>query len=205
MQCTWPHPVSADEQKPMATVNEAEADVADCRCHAAPQRSEVLLPAEHTDAPQYAAGTLSVRLLTAHEQHQNVAVISVQGDIDLATAPVLREGLLSVLEHQTGPVVADLSEVPFMDASGVRVLLDALQRLNPQNRRFAIACRDGGQVHRILDLLGLLDSLAVYRSRETAVLGGDDVLRSEPGRNGRPADVRPPSIRPVNDQAPQAS
>ena len=57
---------------------------------------------------------------------------------------MVREVLLPVLEHQTGPVVG-LSQVPFMESTGVHVLVNTLQRLNTQNRRFAIACRGGGR------------------------------------------------------------
>ncbi|MGN6868356.1 MAG: STAS domain-containing protein [Solirubrobacteraceae bacterium] len=127
---------------------------------------------------------LSVRLLP-HDQHQRAAVLDVHGEIELGTAPVLRDALLPVLEHQTGPVVVDLSEVTFMDSTGVHVLVDTLERLRPENRRFAIACREGGPVHRVLTLVGLLDAVSVYRSRESALIGGDDVLRSEPERSRR--------------------
>ena len=128
---------------------------------------------------------MSVGLLTAHGPHQDVAVLSVHGEIGLDSAPVLRKFLLPVLEHQTGPVVVDLSEVAFMDSTGLHLLLDTLRRLEPQNRRLAIVCREAGQVHRLLALVGLLDALTVHRSRESAVLGGDDLLRSEPGSSSR--------------------
>jgi anti-sigma B factor antagonist len=152
-------------------------------------RSGVALAAERTDVAQRTAHTVSVGLLAAHEQHQDVAVLSVHGEIDLETAPVLRMFLLPVLEHQTGPVVVDLSEVAFMDSTGVHVLVDTLRRLEPQNRRLAIACREGGQVHRLLALVGLLDALAVHRSRESAVIGDDDLLGSEPGSYSRASDT----------------
>ena len=92
-----------------------------------------------------------------------------------------------------------------MDSTGVHVLVDTLRRLEPQNRRLAIVCREGGQVHRLLALVGLLDTLSVYGSRESAVVGGGDRLRSEPGRNSRPSDTRaltetPPSISPASDR-----
>lgn len=98
---------------------------------------------------------------------------------------MLRAALLPVLEHQTGPVVLDLSEVGFIDSSGVHVLIDTGEQFRLENRRLAIACREGGQVHRVLTLVGLLDAVTVYPSRESAVIGGDDQLRSEPDRSRR--------------------
>lgn len=106
-------------------------------------------------------------------------MLGLQGEIDLETVPMLREALLPVLEHHTGPVVVDLSEVVFMDSTGVHVLFDTLRRLEDQNRRLAIVCREGGQIHELLELVGLLDIVAVYRSREGARMGGDDLISAE--------------------------
>lgn len=170
-------------------MHEAEQQAPARRCHAASKRSDIPLAAEQTNVPQWTETVPGV-LLMAYGQHQDVAVLSVHGQVDLGTAPVLREALLPVLEHQTGPVVVDLSEVPFMDSTGVHALVDTLRRLERPNRRLAIACREGGQVHRLLALLGLLDTLAAYRSRESAVIGGDDRLRSEPGRDRRLSGTR---------------
>jgi anti-sigma B factor antagonist len=193
----------------MLTMYEYEQQAPDRRCHAAPVRSHVALAAEQSNVHPWTADAVSVDLLAAHEHDQDVAVLSVHGEVDIETAPALREALLPVLEHQSGPVVVDLSEVSFMDSTGVHVLVDTSRRLEPQNRRLAIACREGGQVHRLLALVGLLDALTVHRSRESAVIGADDVLRSEPCRNSRPSDTRaltesPPSIGPANHQAPPA-
>jgi anti-sigma B factor antagonist len=136
------------------------------------------------------AATFSVRLLGAHEHHQDVAVLSVHGEIDLGTAHLLRKVLLPVLEHQSGPVVVDLSEVPFMDSTGVHVLFDALRRLGPQNRPLAVVCHEEGQVDRVLTWVGLIDALTVCRSCESAVIAGDDILQSKPIRNSGTSDTR---------------
>jgi anti-sigma B factor antagonist len=117
-------------------------------------------------------------------------VVVVHGDIDLGTASGLREALLPVLEHHTAWVVLDLTDVAFMDSTGVHVLVDTLERLRLADRRLAIACLEGGQVHRVLGLVGLLDATTVYPSREAAVIGGDDVLRPMPGKNRRPSAAR---------------
>jgi anti-sigma B factor antagonist len=184
---------SPETDQSMPKMPEAEQQSADRRCDTGSKRSGVPVAPDRTNAPQWTADPVSVRLLMAHEQHQDVAVLSVHGEIDLESAPVLRKFLLPVLEHQTGPVVVDLSEVAFMDSTGLHVLVDTLRRLEPQNRRLAIVCREGGQAHRLLALVGLLDALTVHRSRESAVIGGDDLLRSDPGRNSGPSDKRAPT------------
>lgn len=160
-------------------MHETEDHAAERPSHAAAKQSDASAVEQIDALTPTAASTLWVRVLASHEQLPHVAVLSVHGEIDLATAPTLREVLTPVLEHQTGPVVVDLSEVSFMDSTGVHVLTEALRRLEPQKRRLAIVCPDGGQVHRLFALLGLLGGLTVYSSRERAVIGGDDLLGSE--------------------------
>ncbi len=109
------------------------------------------------------ADSFSARLLAAEEDRQPAAVLEVRGELDLVTAPVLLEVLLFALERGTGPLVVDLSEVPFMDSTGVHVLIDTLRRLEPQDRGLVITCREHGQVHRLLGLVGLLDAVTVQR------------------------------------------
>jgi anti-sigma B factor antagonist len=181
--------ISADRQHNLCCFSKPEAmpvmheteQVADRRRGPAPRRPDLSLTADQTDAQQ--AG-----LRTTCEHHQDAAVLSVHGEVDLGTAPTLREALLSVLERETGPVVVDLSEVPFMDSTGVHILLEAPRQLESPNRSLAIVCREGSQVHRLLALVGLLDALTVHGSRESAVTGGDDILRSGSGRNSTPSE-----------------
>jgi anti-anti-sigma factor len=130
------------------------------------------------DGQERTTGTFATSWLAVSAGDQEAAVLSARGEVDLATASLLREALLTAVAHGNGPVVVDLSEVPFMDSAGVHVLVDTHGRLRPQNRRLAIACREHGQVHRLLALVGLLDDLTVHRSRESAVMGGEERVRS---------------------------
>lgn len=130
------------------------------------------------------ADSFSARLIAADQDRQRPAVLGVRGELDLGTAPVLLEVLLPVLERGTGPLVMDLSEVSFMDSTGVHVLTDTLRRLEPQNRGLVITCREHGQVHRLLAVMGLLD---VGRAPLTSVFA-DDPRRHEE------ADLAGPTI-----------
>ena len=136
-----------------------------CRGHAAPAPPDISTAPEQNGArPLMAAGTLSARLLPARDEHDDVAVLSVHGEIDLGTAPTLREVLQPVLELQTGPVVVDLSTVSFMDSSGVHLLVETLRRLQRQNRALTLVCHEESQVHGLLAFVGLLDVVTVCRS-----------------------------------------
>ncbi len=56
-------------------------------------------------------------------------VISVTGELDLATAPVLEEALHGVSDNGRGAVTVDLAGCSFIDLRGLHVLLDARARL----------------------------------------------------------------------------
>jgi anti-sigma B factor antagonist len=80
-------------------------------------------------------------------------LVVAQGELDLATAPDLE----TVLAAQTGPVAVDLRELSFVDATGLRVLLqaEARSREDGKNLRFI----PGQAVRRLFDLAGVPDPL----------------------------------------------
>jgi anti-sigma B factor antagonist len=55
-------------------------------------------------------------------------VVMVSGELDIASAPVLREQLLGLLRPGASRIVIDLSGVTFCDASGLAVLVGASRR-----------------------------------------------------------------------------
>jgi anti-anti-sigma factor len=55
-------------------------------------------------------------------------IARLEGDLDIATAPVLRERLLSVLVPGIRLLIIDLSGVPFCDVSALAVLIGTQRR-----------------------------------------------------------------------------
>jgi anti-sigma B factor antagonist len=49
------------------------------------------------------------------------------GDVDLSRSPQMRERLAKALAQKPTRIVVDLSQVPYMDSSGVATLVEALQ------------------------------------------------------------------------------
>jgi anti-sigma B factor antagonist len=50
-----------------------------------------------------------------------------QGELDLASAPLLEERTHGALRNASAPVVLDLRELTFMDSTGVRAIVSAHQ------------------------------------------------------------------------------
>ncbi len=89
-----------------------------------------------------------------------VARVIVRGELDVATAPDLQRCLDDELTAGRG-VELDLSGVPFVDSSGIRVLLIELGSFAEQGRDFAVCTPLPDQVRRVLELTGVLERLPV--------------------------------------------
>jgi anti-anti-sigma factor len=81
-------------------------------------------------------------------------VVRVRGDVDLATAPELSQALEPL--GSTEQVTVDLSEVAFMDSSGLRVLLDFASHSRNGNVPLRIAS-PSRTVMRVMEIVGMTE------------------------------------------------
>ena len=81
-----------------------------------------------------------------------VVRVTLTGELDVATAPQLGHALEEIAEP-AALVVLDLSELTFMDSSGLQVILSARARLADAGRRFALV-PGRRQVQRMFELTG---------------------------------------------------
>jgi anti-sigma B factor antagonist len=86
-------------------------------------------------------------------------IVTVRGEVDIATAPIVEAALCDAIASSRQPVVADLAAVEFIDSSGVHALLVA--NVAARDHRIPFVLRaPHAHVMRVLDLLGLTDQLA---------------------------------------------
>jgi anti-sigma B factor antagonist len=106
----------------------------------------------------------------AVDRTDGVAVVVVEGEHDVYTAPSLSEHVESVLEEQV-PFVIDLTPTTFVDSSVLRVLLEARRRAEERGVGFAVALGTGDSdpVRRVLDITGLVPVLPVHSGLDAAV------------------------------------
>lgn len=84
------------------------------------------------------------------------AVITVSGEVDVYTAPTLREHILNALNDGVSTIVVDLSSVSFMDSTGLGVLVGGLKRLRQTGGSLHVVC-DSEPVLKIFRVTGLMD------------------------------------------------
>jgi anti-sigma B factor antagonist len=80
--------------------------------------------------------------------------LRVTGEIDLSTAPLLREAALCALRHHSTTVDIDLSGVPFMDSTGLEVLLATRRRADLDGGRLRLIAPTSA-VMRVIEVTGL--------------------------------------------------
>ena len=71
-------------------------------------------------------------------EHAGGLVLTPVGDVDLSRAASLRAQLVTAIEGRPARVVVDMSEVEYMDSSGVATLIEAMQTARERSVRFVL-------------------------------------------------------------------
>jgi anti-sigma B factor antagonist len=93
--------------------------------------------------------------------------IAVRGEVDINAVELLEAAVDAAIRDSAGAFVIDLSEVDFIDSSGLHVLLRARALLGREDRALAVVC-PFGPVRRVFELSGTSELFAFFASREDA-------------------------------------
>jgi anti-sigma B factor antagonist len=90
------------------------------------------------------------------------SLVVLSGELDMATAPTLIRTLDPLVAHVSRDVVLDLSELTFIDSSGIAALVEAQHRLSENGRELSVHGARRSAL-RVFEIAGLLDFLHVQR------------------------------------------
>jgi anti-sigma B factor antagonist len=122
-------------------------------------------------APPGGGSPLTHRLVPGRPEPggPDVPVLHVAGEVDLATAPALRDALGALLaDGAAARVVVDLSAVTFLASSGLAALLEAHQRACASGRALRVVVAER-TVWRVLEVTGLVRVLDCHASLREAL------------------------------------
>ncbi len=108
------------------------------------------------------------------------AVLRIAGEVDVYTAPQLRERVIRLLAGGVRHVIADLREVALLDSTGLGALVGSLKRLREQDGSLKLVT----STDRIFLLTGLVKVFALRRSVPEAI-AGDEHWQAALAREGR--------------------
>lgn len=106
-----------------------------------------------------------------HERRGEVAIIRVEGELDLNSAERFRNELELALSAGARKLWLDLSEVTFIDSSGLGVLMGRYKRIQERDGELAVI-GPSPSLLRILKMSGLLQIVQIYASQEQAEAAG---------------------------------
>lgn len=90
-------------------------------------------------------------------------IVEISGEVELHSAARVREELRLACETKNARCIVDMTGVPFIDSTGVGVLVGALKLSRQQGGSFAIA-NPQARVRRVFEITGLMGALPIYDS-----------------------------------------
>ncbi len=93
--------------------------------------------------------------------------VAVHGEVDINAVETLESALDAAIRESVGAFIIDLSDLDFIDSSGLHVLMRARGLLGREDRALAVVC-PYGPVRRVFELSGHSELFALYASRDEA-------------------------------------
>jgi anti-sigma B factor antagonist len=90
-------------------------------------------------------------------------VVAVSGEIDVYTAPKLREHLIDLVSSGQYKLIVDLESVDFLDSTGLGVLVGGLKRVRTHDGSLDLVCSQD-RILKIFRITGLTKVFAIHAS-----------------------------------------
>ena len=97
-------------------------------------------------------------------------VVAGRGEVDIATAPKLREKLVELASQGAKQVVVDLDGVEFLDSTGLGVLIGGMKRLRGLEGDLTLVCTQP-RILKVFEITGLNRAFTIYETVDAALAG----------------------------------
>ncbi len=94
--------------------------------------------------------------------------VNVGGEIDIYTAPRLRELLIDLVSKNNYQLVVNLEKVGFLDSTGLGVLVGGLKRVRAHDGSLDLVCTQE-RILKIFRITGLTKVFGIYQSVDQAI------------------------------------
>ena len=107
-------------------------------------------------------------LKLGHHARDGIEVIDVHGEIDMYTAPRLRELLIDLVSRGSYQLVVNLGKVGVLDSTGLGVLVGGLRRVRTRDGSLGLVCTLQ-RILKILKITGLTEVFGIYETVDQAI------------------------------------
>jgi anti-sigma B factor antagonist len=117
--------------------------------------------------------------LNVYSDTPGSTVIAVGGEIDVYSAPKLRERLIALVDAGSYNLIVDMEAVEFLDSTGLGVLVGGLKRVRAHDGWIDLVCTQG-RILRIFRITGLSKVFSIYNSVAEALAAHAEVATETP-------------------------
>jgi anti-sigma B factor antagonist len=105
-----------------------------------------------------------------YDLDNGVPVVKLEGEVDVYTAPQLKQKMIGLLEAGANQVVVDLAKVEYFDSTALGVLIGGLKRIRERDGNLALVC-PSPRIRRVFEITGLDKVFDIYNSTDEAKTG----------------------------------
>jgi anti-sigma B factor antagonist len=109
-----------------------------------------------------------VDLKLDHHTTDGIEVVDVEGEIDVYTAPRLRELLIELVNNGHYQLVVNMEKVEFLDSTGLGVLVGGLKRVRAHDGSLDLVCTQE-RILKIFRITGLTKVFGIHDSVDEAI------------------------------------
>ena len=102
------------------------------------------------------------------EHDGDVVIAILAGEVDPSNARALGRELTAAVPNDAIGVVLDLTDVQYIDSSGVQLIFELAERLEGRQQRFVVAVPEGAPARRVLEIVALDETATIVPSRTEA-------------------------------------
>jgi anti-sigma B factor antagonist len=108
-----------------------------------------------------------MELEIAIDRSDEGCVLTLSGEVDLYTAPNLKQAIVDSVDDGCTSLVIDLEQVSFIDSSGLGVLISGLRRVKEHGGTLRLVCTKDG-ILKIFRITGLDKVFPVFATADEA-------------------------------------
>ncbi len=116
-------------------------------------------------------GRADVDLTLTTREADGKTIVAVGGEIDVYTAPKLRDKITELVGSGSYHLVVDMQEVEFLDSTGLGVLVGGLKKVRAHDGSLQLVCNQD-RLLKIFRITGLAKVFMIHESADEALAAG---------------------------------
>lgn len=98
---------------------------------------------------------------------KDLPIIDLEGEVDVYTAPQLKQQIINILESGAKELVVDLTKVDYLDSTALGVLIGGLKRMREVDGNMVLIC-PSPRIRRVFEITGLDKIFDIYNTEDDA-------------------------------------